>query len=183
MDSVQANVYHGTSPTTPPISTNPSSPYPDPYPASIALKVYKTSILSFKTRSAYMVGDNRLKNSYTAVSNPRKMVRTWAEKELRNLRRLWNGGVKCPVVVDVRENVLVMEFLGGVDGRRVFPFLRFFFSCRKLTCCGPCVNSQSITTLERRNYHEKSPPRLVRRIVDCNAKDVSYLSIGSCGFK
>ncbi len=64
-----------------------------------------------------MVGDNRLKNSYTAVSNPRKMVRTWAEKELRNLRRLWNGGVRCPVVVDVRENVLVMEFLGAVDGR------------------------------------------------------------------
>jgi RIO kinase 1 len=115
--SSQANVYHGTSPSTPPVSSNPSSPYPSPYPDSIALKVYKTSILSFKSRSAYMVGEHRLKNAYTAVSNPRKMVRTWAEKELRNLRRLGAGGINAPRVVEVRENVLVMEFLGDVDGK------------------------------------------------------------------
>lgn len=41
------------------------------------------------------------------------MVKVWAEKELRNLRRLFEGGVRCPRVVDVRENVLVMEFLGS----------------------------------------------------------------------
>lgn len=44
------------------------------------------------------------------------MVRLWAEKELRNLKRLGNGGVRCPGVVEGRENVLVMEFLG--DGWR-----------------------------------------------------------------
>lgn len=113
----QANVYHGASPSPPPVNSNPAAPYPSPYPASIALKVYKTSILSFKSRAAYMVGEHRLKHAYTAVSNPRKMVRTWAEKELRNLRRLDAGGVACPKVVEVRENVLVMEFLGDVDGK------------------------------------------------------------------
>jgi len=40
------------------------------------------------------------------------MVRVWAEKELRNLRRLEQGGVRAPRVVDGKENVLVMELLG-----------------------------------------------------------------------
>jgi RIO kinase 1 len=45
------------------------------------------------------------------------MVRLWAEKELRNLRRLAAEGIKTPRAVEVRENVLVMEFLGkDVDG-------------------------------------------------------------------
>lgn len=87
--------------------------YPTPYPANLALKIYKTSILSFRTRSQYIAGSHRFRNAYTKVTNPRKMVRVWAEKELRNLRRLADGGVRCPKVVECRENVLVMEFLGG----------------------------------------------------------------------
>ncbi len=43
------------------------------------------------------------------------MVRLWAEKELRNLRRLEEGGIRAPRVVEGRENVLVMEFLGHDD--------------------------------------------------------------------
>ena len=40
------------------------------------------------------------------------MVKVWAEKELRNLKRLEQGGVRAPRVVEGKENVLVMEFLG-----------------------------------------------------------------------
>lgn len=43
------------------------------------------------------------------------MVRVWAEKEMRNLRRLEQGGIRAPRVFEVKENVLVMEFLG--DGQ------------------------------------------------------------------
>jgi RIO kinase 1 len=43
------------------------------------------------------------------------MVAQWAEKEMRNLRRLRAAGIRCPEVVEVRQNVLVMEFM-GVDG-------------------------------------------------------------------
>lgn len=43
------------------------------------------------------------------------MVRVWAEKELRNLRRLEQFGVRAPRVVEGKENVLVMEFLGTDD--------------------------------------------------------------------
>lgn len=110
----EANVYFGTPPDSPPVATG-SAEYPNPYPKALALKIYKTSILSFKARGQYIQGEHRFRNSYSKVTNPRKMVRVWAEKELRNLRRLYEGGVRSPAVVEVRENVLVMEFLGTGD--------------------------------------------------------------------
>ncbi|KIN93145.1 hypothetical protein M404DRAFT_81812, partial [Pisolithus tinctorius Marx 270] len=48
--------------------------------------------------------------------NPRKMVRLWAEKEMRNLKRLVAAGIYCPDPVEVKENVLVMKFLGDKEG-------------------------------------------------------------------
>lgn len=51
------------------------------------LKVYKTSILTFKDRDRYVAGEFRFRRGY-CKHNPRKMVRTWAEKEMRNLMRL-----------------------------------------------------------------------------------------------
>ncbi|PIL22514.1 hypothetical protein GSI_15203 [Ganoderma sinense ZZ0214-1] len=44
------------------------------------------------------------------------MVRVWAEKEMRNLKRLRTAGIRCPEPVEVRENVLVMTFVGDKDG-------------------------------------------------------------------
>jgi RIO kinase 1 len=78
-----------------------------------ALKVYKTSILVFKDREQYVTGEFRFQRY--CKSNPRKMVRTWAEKEARNLGRLANAGIRAPKVVILRQHVLVMEFI-GVDG-------------------------------------------------------------------
>jgi len=43
------------------------------------------------------------------------MVRTWAEKEMRNLVRLETGGVRAPRPLLLRSHVLLMEFLGS-DG-------------------------------------------------------------------
>lgn len=77
-----------------------------------AVKIYRTSILNFRSRQAYIVGEHRFKGEYSSSRNPRKMIRVWAEKELRNLRRLAQGGVRTPEVIDCKENVLVMEFLG-----------------------------------------------------------------------
>ncbi len=50
------------------------------------LQVYKTSILVFKDRDKYVTGEFRFRHGY-CKHNPRKMVRTWAEKEMRNLTR------------------------------------------------------------------------------------------------
>ena len=54
--------------------------------SGVAVKVFKTSILVFKDRDRYVTGEFRFRRGY-AKSNPRKMVRLWAEKEFRNLNR------------------------------------------------------------------------------------------------
>ncbi|GAA5906486.1 hypothetical protein JCM8208_004674 [Rhodotorula glutinis] len=91
----------------------------------IALKIFKTSILVFKDRDRYVTGEFRFKGGY-ARSNPRKMVRLWAEKELRNLRRMRSAGLRVPEAIEVRENVLVMDFLGqgGADEWQASPRLK-----------------------------------------------------------
>ncbi|KAG6831920.1 hypothetical protein H0H92_006521 [Tricholoma furcatifolium] len=83
--------------------------------AHLALKIYKTSILIFKDRDKYVSGEYRFRRGYNR-HNPRKMVRLWAEKEMRNLRRLVAAGIRCPDPIEVRENVLVMSFVGDKDG-------------------------------------------------------------------
>lgn len=76
-----------------------------------AIKVYKTSILVFKDRDKYVTGEFRFRHGYSR-HNPRKMVRLWAEKEMRNLNRLYTGGIPCPKPVLLRSHVLVMQFIG-----------------------------------------------------------------------
>ncbi|THH20099.1 hypothetical protein EW146_g1176 [Bondarzewia mesenterica] len=95
----EANVYHASTPEA----------------THLALKIYKTSILVFKDRDRYVTGEFRFRRGYSR-RNPRKMVRLWAEKEMRNLRRLVVAGIPCPEPIEVRENVLVMTFLGDKDG-------------------------------------------------------------------
>lgn len=79
--------------------------------AEYAVKIYKTSILVFKDRSKYVVGENRWKNGY-CKSNPRKMVKVWAEKEMRNYRRIYTAGIPCPKPILLKGHILIMEFLG-----------------------------------------------------------------------
>jgi RIO kinase 1 len=78
---------------------------------SLAVKVYKTSILVFKDRDRYVSGEFRWRFGYNK-KNPRKMVKLWAEKEMRNLRRLYAHGIFCPEVVALRNHVLIMKFIG-----------------------------------------------------------------------
>ncbi|KAG1039400.1 hypothetical protein G6F43_012508 [Rhizopus delemar] len=80
-----------------------------------AIKVYKTSILTFKDRDRYVTGEFRFRHGYSK-SNPRKMVKVWAEKEMRNLRRLQQAGIPSPNALVLRMHVLVMDFLGDKHG-------------------------------------------------------------------
>lgn len=91
----EANVYYA------------EGPEGEPY----AVKIYKTSILSFKDRERYVSGEYRFRNAY-AKSNSRKMVRLWAEKEMRNYKRLEEIGLRVPKVFLLRGHVLLMEFIG-----------------------------------------------------------------------
>ncbi|KAK9104150.1 hypothetical protein Scep_020994 [Stephania cephalantha] len=91
----EANVYHATKSDG----------------QELAIKIYKTSILVFKDRDRYVQGDYRFRHGY-CKHNPRKMVKTWAEKEMRNLLRLKAAGIRCPTPLLLRLHVLVMEFIG-----------------------------------------------------------------------
>ncbi|KAJ7945706.1 Serine/threonine-protein kinase RIO1 [Quillaja saponaria] len=93
----EANVYHATKSDG----------------QELAIKVYKTSVLVFKDRDRYVQGDYRFRFGY-CKHNPRKMVKTWAEKEMRNLLRLKAAGLRCPTPILLRLHVLVMEFIGKV---------------------------------------------------------------------
>ncbi|PHJ21302.1 rio1 family protein, partial [Cystoisospora suis] len=77
-----------------------------------AMKVYRTSILTFQDRRKYVEGDHRFERAYTKSRNPRKMVVNWVLKELRNLLRLHAAGLPCPLPIDVSSHVLLMSFAG-----------------------------------------------------------------------
>uniref|UniRef100_A0A4W3JQI1 Serine/threonine-protein kinase RIO1 n=1 Tax=Callorhinchus milii TaxID=7868 RepID=A0A4W3JQI1_CALMI len=94
----EANVYHATTSRG----------------ESRAIKIYKTSILMFKDRDKYVSGEFRFRRGY-CKGNPRKMVRTWAEKEMRNLIRLQTAEIPCPEPIMLRSHVLVMGFIGKDD--------------------------------------------------------------------
>ena len=76
-----------------------------------AIKVFKTSILDFGNREKYVSGEYRFRHGYCG-SNRRKMVATWAEKEMRNLTRLYHAGINCPQPFILKSNVIVMSFIG-----------------------------------------------------------------------
>ncbi|KAI4178372.1 MAG: hypothetical protein LQ348_005617 [Seirophora lacunosa] len=80
-------------------------------PVQRAIKVYKTSILVFKDRDKYVTGEYRFRQGYSK-SNNRAMVKVWAEKEMRNLQRIYAAGIPCPEPIHLRLHVLVMGFLG-----------------------------------------------------------------------
>lgn len=79
---------------------------------AVAVKIYKTSILVFKDRDRYVTGEFRFRNGYCR-KNPRKMVKMWAEKEFRNLLRIKQAGIPCPIPILVRGHVLLMQFFGS----------------------------------------------------------------------
>ncbi|KAI1175810.1 putative extragenic suppressor of the bimD6 mutation [Nemania sp. FL0916] len=87
-----------------------------------AVKVYKTAILSFKDRERYITGEHRFKSGADKGNN-RKMVKLWAEKEFRNLRRIHAAGIPCPEPIQLKLHVLVMSFLGDRRGW-AYPRLR-----------------------------------------------------------
>jgi RIO kinase 1 len=101
----EANVYHAMSSAT-------DDDEPDVHRA---IKVYKTSILVFKDREKYVAGEHRFRQGYNK-SNNRAMVKVWAEKEMRNLKRIYASGIPCPEPVYLRLHVLAMSFVGDAKG-------------------------------------------------------------------
>ncbi|KAF2807243.1 Serine/threonine-protein kinase Rio1 [Mytilinidion resinicola] len=105
----EANVYFALS------IQEPANPGEEPKTLHRAIKVYKTSILVFKDRDKYVTGEFRFKHGWNKSSH-RAMVKVWAEKEMRNLKRIYAAGIPCPEPLFLRHHVLVMSFLGDKKG-------------------------------------------------------------------
>jgi len=75
-----------------------------------AVKIFKTTLNEFKNRSDYVEGEFRFRRA--SLQNPRKLIKLWAEKEMRNLKRLTAAQVPCPTPIVQKENILVMSFIG-----------------------------------------------------------------------
>jgi RIO kinase 1 len=76
----------------------------------LAVKVYLTASAEFrKGMLKYIEGDYRFK---AVKRDTRSMIFAWAQKEFRNLAQASRAKVRVPKPVAVKNNVLVMEFIG-----------------------------------------------------------------------
>lgn len=76
----------------------------------LAVKIYLTVTAEFRTGMLmYIEGDPR----FSRVKRDRRgLIYQWASKEFKNLKEAYGSGVRVPKPVAVRNNVLLMEFIG-----------------------------------------------------------------------
>jgi RIO kinase 1 len=76
----------------------------------LAVKIYLTASAEFrKGMLKYIEGDYRFKG---VKRDTRSLIFTWAQKEYRNLEQASRAKVRVPRPIAVKNNVLVMEFIG-----------------------------------------------------------------------
>jgi len=76
----------------------------------LAIKIYLTVSAEFrKGMLKYIEGDPRFKG---VRHDTRSLIFTWAQKEFRNLEQATAAKVRVPKPVTVKNNVLIMEFIG-----------------------------------------------------------------------
>ncbi|MGB0653016.1 MAG: serine protein kinase RIO [Thermoplasmatota archaeon] len=93
----EANVFRGTTPMG----------------GHVAVKIYRVNTATFKHVLQYIEGDERFAG---AGRDKRRLVAAWAQKEFRNLSRLYEAGVSVPEPIRVLGNVLVTEYIGLPEG-------------------------------------------------------------------
>jgi RIO kinase 1 len=79
----------------------------------LSVKIYLTVSAEFRKRLQYIAGDPRF--SYTKRGS-RNLISIWAKKEFKNLQTAYENGVRVPAPLKVRQNILVMEFIGNDAG-------------------------------------------------------------------
>lgn len=80
-------------------------------PRECAIKIFKTTLNEFKQRDRYIRDDYRFKDRFSK-QNTRAVINMWAEKEMHNLMRMQQAGIRCPQVLMLRKNLLLMTFVG-----------------------------------------------------------------------
>ena len=78
----------------------------------VAVKIYKLETAKFTKMYSYIRVDPR----YHALKNSqRQVIFSWTEREYRNLLICRQAGVRAPMPITHRFNVLVMEFIGDAQ--------------------------------------------------------------------
>ncbi len=76
----------------------------------LGIKIYLTIAAEFKKgKLQYIEGDTRFKN---IKRDSRSLVFAWALKEFKNLQLALQAKVRVPKPVDIKKNVMVMQFIG-----------------------------------------------------------------------
>jgi RIO kinase 1 len=74
-----------------------------------AVKIYRISTSTFNSMEEYILGDPRFEN---IRHRKRDIIFAWTRKELRNLTRAQNAGIRVPEPITTERNILVMQFIG-----------------------------------------------------------------------
>jgi len=85
----------------------------------VAIKIYRTSTMTFKHISSYIEGDPRFAYGY---KNRRDIIEEWAKKEYKNLELLHQANVRAPRPIKCVHNILLMEYIG--DASKPAPMLK-----------------------------------------------------------
>jgi len=75
----------------------------------LAIKIYKIDRNTSKWMKNYIIGDPRFKK---VPRNITKIIYLWASKEYKNLKRADKAGLRVPKPIYVKDNILVMEYIG-----------------------------------------------------------------------
>lgn len=96
----EANVYHAD-----------AGSFMSRFGEDLAIKIYKVETMVFRDREDYIQGEHRFRKGHCRT-NPRKLIKLWAEKEYRNLKRMFEHNLPVPEPIKIHNNVLLMEFIG-----------------------------------------------------------------------
>jgi RIO kinase 1 len=99
----EANIFRGTTPEN----------------EFVAIKIYRTSTMTFKHIATYIEGDPRFAYGY---KNRRDLIEEWAKKEFKNLDLLYRAKIRVPAPLKRLNNVVVMEYIG--DKNKAAPMLK-----------------------------------------------------------
>jgi len=76
---------------------------------NVAVKIYRIDNATFNRIGEYIRGDRRFKYG---GKDRKKIVFTWAQKEFRNLKIMFDAGVRVPEPLEFLNNVVVMKYIG-----------------------------------------------------------------------
>ncbi|TFG03496.1 MAG: serine protein kinase RIO [Promethearchaeota archaeon] len=85
----------------------------------VAVKIYKIDRNTSRWMKNYIIGDPRFKK---IPKNVAKVIFLWASKEYKNLKRAYRAGLNVPKPINVKSNILIMEYIGS--GKTPAPILK-----------------------------------------------------------